>query len=127
MCAADDGVAFIGPKLANAGTALLDVMRSGILVLNTHPEIASTRSFGAGGVTQDRILLLERLHPVISVNINAAQAARDVPQSDTDVTSPIQFGQILRVAHVGSGEIAPFDGGFFGAFTTGQQQDVGAE
>ncbi len=108
MCAADDGVAFIGPKLANAGTILLDVMRSGILAFNAHPEIAATRTSGAGGVAQGRILLQERLHPVISVNINAAQAARDVPQSDTDVASLIQPGQMLRVAHVGSGEVAPF-------------------
>ena len=94
MCAADDGVAFIGPKLANALTVLLDVMCSGILAFNAHPEIASTRRFGLQGIAQVRILLQERLHPVISVNINAAQAARDVPQSDTDVASLIQLGQV---------------------------------
>ena len=126
MRAADNGLAAISPKLANALTVLLDVMCSGVLVFNAYPKIASTRRFGAGGVAQGRILLQERLHPVISVNINANQAARDVPQSDTDVASPIQPGQMGRVAHGGSGEVAPFDGGFLGAFTTRQQQDIGA-
>ena len=111
MCAADDGLAAISSKFANALTVLFDVMCSGILVFNAQPKIAATRRFGAGGVAQGRILLQERLHPVISVNINANQAARDVPQSDTDVASLIQPGQMRSVAHGGSSEVAPFADG----------------
>ena len=119
MCAADDGVAAIAPKLANAGTGLLDVMCSGVLAFNAQPKIASTRRSGSQGIGQHWILLLELLNAVISIDINAAQASRDAPQGDADVTSPIQLEQILWVAHVGSGEVAPLDGGSLGAFAAG--------
>jgi len=127
MCAADDGVAAVGPKLADGGTILLNVMRSWILAFNAYPEVASTLPFSAQGITQGRILFQERLNQFIVVDVDAAQAATDATKNDPNVGGPIQPGQMGRVAHVGSGEVSPSADWFLCAFATGQQHDIGAE
>jgi hypothetical protein len=94
--------------------------------LETPPQIATTGAACRKRLTNTLVLLNKRAKFIVRVNVQAAKAARPLPQRNADV-SRLQPGQISRVRHHVHSQFLPFtDGPLCPGFAV-QKQNVMAQ